>query len=108
MSFSVSFAIGRRRYGPRPRDGPFVAELRALFPQIRCEEAEWRGACLDRRRTPRGRMRSTLRISTAPGVYGSRLMTKLVIVDDHEALREGLVALLQHGGIEVVGAAGNV
>src|SRR3954467_14181803 len=34
-------------------------------------------------------------------------MTKLVIVDDHEALREGLVALLQHGGIEVVGAAGN-
>src|SRR4051812_6736570 len=35
-------------------------------------------------------------------------MTKLVIVDDHEALREGLVALLQHGGLEVVGAAGNV
>src|SRR3954447_23661605 len=41
-------------------------------------------------------------------VYGSRLMTKLVIVDDHEALREGLAALLQHGGLEVVGAAGNV
>lgn len=42
-------------------------------------------------------------------VYGSALkMTKLVIVDDHEALREGLVALLQHGGLEVVGAAGNV
>jgi DNA-binding NarL/FixJ family response regulator len=36
-------------------------------------------------------------------------MTKLVIVDDHEALREGLVALLQQsGGVEVVGAAGNV
>jgi DNA-binding NarL/FixJ family response regulator len=35
-------------------------------------------------------------------------MTKLVIVDDHEALREGLVALLQHGGMDVVGAAGNV
>ncbi len=35
-------------------------------------------------------------------------MTKLVIVDDHEALREGLVALLEAGGIEVVGAAGNV
>src|SRR3954467_11037402 len=35
-------------------------------------------------------------------------MTKLVIVDDHEALREGLVALLQHGGMEVVGACGNV
>ena len=35
-------------------------------------------------------------------------MTKLVIVDDHEALREGLVALLGHGGMEVVGAAGNV
>jgi len=35
-------------------------------------------------------------------------MTKLVIVDDHEALREGLVALLQGHGMEVVGAAGNV
>ena len=35
-------------------------------------------------------------------------MTKLVIVDDHEALREGLVAMLGHGGMEVVGAAGNV
>jgi len=35
-------------------------------------------------------------------------MTKLVIVDDHEALREGLVALLQAHGLEVVGAAGNV
>jgi DNA-binding NarL/FixJ family response regulator len=41
-------------------------------------------------------------------VYGGPLMTKLVIVDDHEALREGLVALLEHGGLEVVGAAGNV
>src|SRR5882724_8475981 len=35
-------------------------------------------------------------------------MTKLVIIDDHEALREGLAALLGHGAIEVVGAAGNV
>ncbi|MEA2254561.1 MAG: hypothetical protein QOG35_606 [Solirubrobacteraceae bacterium] len=35
-------------------------------------------------------------------------MTKLVIVDDHEALREGLVALLAGHGLEVVGAAGNV
>jgi len=35
-------------------------------------------------------------------------MTKLVIVDDHEALREGLVALLGAHGLEVVGAAGNV
>ena len=35
-------------------------------------------------------------------------MTKLVIIDDHEALREGLVALLGHGGMEVVGTAGNV
>jgi DNA-binding NarL/FixJ family response regulator len=35
-------------------------------------------------------------------------MTKLVIVDDHEALREGLVALLRGHGMEVVGAAGNV
>lgn len=35
-------------------------------------------------------------------------MTKLVIVDDHEALREGLAALLAGSGLEVVGAAGNV
>ena len=35
-------------------------------------------------------------------------MTKLVIVDDHEAMREGLAALLQGEGMEVLGAAGNV
>jgi len=36
-------------------------------------------------------------------------MTKLVIVDDHEALREGLVALLgQSPDVDVVGTAGNV
>ena len=35
-------------------------------------------------------------------------MTTLVIVDDHEALREGLAALLGAHGLEVVGAAGNV
>jgi DNA-binding NarL/FixJ family response regulator len=35
-------------------------------------------------------------------------MTKLVIVDDHEALREGLAALLGASGLDVVGAAGNV
>ena len=35
-------------------------------------------------------------------------MTKLVIIDDHEALREGLVALLRGHGMEVVATAGNV
>src|SRR3954453_10627176 len=35
-------------------------------------------------------------------------MTKLAIVDDHEALREGLVAMLRGHGLEVVGTAGNV
>src|SRR5580765_7115236 len=35
-------------------------------------------------------------------------MTKLVIVDDHEALREGLAVLLEGHGMEVVGAAGNM
>ena len=35
-------------------------------------------------------------------------MTRLVIIDDHEALREGLAVLLGQGGMEVVGAAGNV
>jgi DNA-binding NarL/FixJ family response regulator len=35
-------------------------------------------------------------------------MTKLVIVDDHEALREGLASLLAGHGMEIVGAAGNV
>ena len=34
-------------------------------------------------------------------------MTKLAIIDDHEALREGLEVLLAHGGLEVVGTAGN-
>ncbi len=35
-------------------------------------------------------------------------MTKLVIVDDHEALREGLAALLGLEGVDVVGVAGNI
>jgi DNA-binding NarL/FixJ family response regulator len=35
-------------------------------------------------------------------------MTKLVIVDDHEALREGLASLLAGQGLEILGAAGNV
>ncbi len=35
-------------------------------------------------------------------------MTTLVIVDDHEALREGLGALLDAHGLQVVGAAGSV
>ena len=34
-------------------------------------------------------------------------MPKLAIIDDHEALREGLQVLLAHGGLEVVGTAGN-
>lgn len=34
-------------------------------------------------------------------------MTRLVIVDDHEALREGLAALLRANGLEVLGVAGN-
>jgi DNA-binding NarL/FixJ family response regulator len=40
--------------------------------------------------------------------YGPQDMTQLVIVDDHEALRDGLVALLTARGLDVVGAAGNV
>ncbi|MBA2346826.1 MAG: response regulator transcription factor [Solirubrobacterales bacterium] len=35
-------------------------------------------------------------------------MTQIVIVDDHEALREGLSALLAASGLEIVGTAGNV
>jgi DNA-binding NarL/FixJ family response regulator len=35
-------------------------------------------------------------------------MTKIVLIDDHEALREGLVALLTQAGLDVVGTAGNV
>jgi DNA-binding NarL/FixJ family response regulator len=35
-------------------------------------------------------------------------MTKIVLIDDHEALREGLVALLSQAGLDVVGTAGNV
>jgi DNA-binding NarL/FixJ family response regulator len=41
-------------------------------------------------------------------VYGDAQVTKLVIVDDHQALREGLAALLAGHEIEVLGAAGNV
>src|SRR4051794_17570689 len=35
-------------------------------------------------------------------------MTKLVIVDDHEALRVGLASLLADQGLEILGACGNV
>jgi DNA-binding NarL/FixJ family response regulator len=35
-------------------------------------------------------------------------VTKLAIIDDHEALREGLAVLLGQGGMEVVGTAGNL
>jgi DNA-binding NarL/FixJ family response regulator len=35
-------------------------------------------------------------------------VTKLVIIDDHEALREGLAVLLGQGGLDVVAAGGNV
>jgi DNA-binding NarL/FixJ family response regulator len=35
-------------------------------------------------------------------------VTRLVIIDDHEALREGLSVLLGQGGLDVVAAAGNV
>ena len=34
-------------------------------------------------------------------------MTELVIIDDHEALREGLAAMLSASGLEVIGVAGN-
>ena len=35
-------------------------------------------------------------------------VTKLVLIDDHEALRGGLEIMLNHAGMEVVGAAGNM
>ena len=35
-------------------------------------------------------------------------MTKVAIVDDHEALREGLERLLSDRGMEIVGSAGDV
>ena len=37
-----------------------------------------------------------------------RPVTKLVVIDDHDALRAGLEAMLQQHGHEVVGAAGNL
>jgi DNA-binding NarL/FixJ family response regulator len=39
---------------------------------------------------------------------GLATMTTLVIIDDHEALRDGLAVLLGQGGLDVVAAAGNV
>jgi len=35
-------------------------------------------------------------------------MIKLAIIDDHEALRDGLEVMLAHTGLDVVGTAGNV
>jgi DNA-binding NarL/FixJ family response regulator len=35
-------------------------------------------------------------------------MTRLAIIDDHQALREGLEAMLARDGLEVVGTAGNL
>ena len=37
-----------------------------------------------------------------------RPVTKLVVIDDHDALRAGLEAMLTQHGHEVVGAAGNL
>ena len=36
------------------------------------------------------------------------VVTKLVVIDDHEALRGGLEVMLGQNGFEIVGAAGNV
>jgi DNA-binding NarL/FixJ family response regulator len=35
-------------------------------------------------------------------------MTRLAIIDDHEALRDGLKVMLAEGGLEIVGTAANV
>jgi len=35
-------------------------------------------------------------------------VTKLVLIDDHEALRGGLEVMLNNAGLDVVGAAGNI
>ncbi|HEX2016592.1 MAG TPA: response regulator transcription factor [Solirubrobacteraceae bacterium] len=35
-------------------------------------------------------------------------MTRLAIIDDHEALRDGLELMLGDGGLQIVGTAGNV
>ncbi len=51
---------------------------------------------------------STARRTSGSFRFEGFVMTKLVIVDDHEALREGLAAMLGNSGLEVVGAAGNV
>jgi DNA-binding NarL/FixJ family response regulator len=59
------------------------------------------GASAGRTRLGRG-YAASMSADNVPG------MTKLVIVDDHEALREGLAALLQSHGLEILGAAGNV
>jgi DNA-binding NarL/FixJ family response regulator len=49
-----------------------------------------------------------LRFYAIPRADKVRGMTKLVIVDDHAAIREGLPTLLASHGMEIVGAAGNV
>src|ERR687893_145315 len=46
--------------------------------------------------------------SAAHEGYAHSLVTKLVVIDDHEALRSGLEVLLSQAGLDVGGAAGNV
>lgn len=53
-------------------------------------------------------MRRSLRPFVTGRYVPVPLMTSLVIIDDHEALREGLSALLGAQGLEVLGAAGSV
>src|SRR5687767_4879647 len=80
ISFSVSFAIWE------PTIGLCTQRLRALI----------RGGWNARR---------SLRLFL--GIC-CRRVTKLVVIDDHEALRSGLEVLLSQAGLDVVGAAGNV
>jgi DNA-binding NarL/FixJ family response regulator len=52
-------------------------------------------------------MRRFLRALSRPRVSVGAEVLKLVIIDDHDALREGLAVLLTRGGVEVIGTAGN-
>ncbi|TMK98658.1 MAG: response regulator transcription factor [Actinobacteria bacterium] len=100
MSFSVSLAIAPH---DRPR-GEGLSERGPLLRRSLRRKAHAQHSARSRRHT--GRM-TGLAFDHFDGSFHCA-MTKLVIIDDHEALREGLAALLGHGGMEVVGAAGNV
>src|SRR3954471_9149695 len=100
MSFSVSLAIA-------PHDRPRRRAPSGTRPFLRRSlrrKAPAQHSARPRRHT--GRLTGLAFEHLADSVNCA--MNKIEIIGDHEALREGLAALLGHGGMEVVKATGTV